>query len=100
MSVEDIAEIIQRLRDDRTGPRCRYEAEIIDDGGAYERWKSVTMAAKDVGKGSDKKERAQRIPLCNTFEQSVGDGIADVKARGWVGSEVYTRVGVVEKTKP
>ncbi len=100
MSVEDIAEIVQRFRDERAGPRCRNEAEIVDDGGAYDQWKSVTMTAEDVGKGSNKKERAQRIPLCNTFEQSVGDGIADVKARGWVGGEVYTRVGVVEKTKP
>ncbi len=66
--MENIAEVVQRFEDERAGPGCGNEANTIDYGEADERRISVAMATEDVREGSDKEERAQRIPLCDAFK--------------------------------
>ena len=66
--VEYVTEFVECSGDQRACLRCRDEADVIDDGGPNEGWKSVAVAAENVGKSADKKKRAQWVALCDAFK--------------------------------
>jgi hypothetical protein len=100
MGMKTIAEIVQCRWYDGAVLGRGDEADIIYHSGTDEGWISVAMSTKNVSKGSDKQEGAQRVSLCDAFKQSISDDIVDVETGGGVSSEVYARVRVIEEAEP
>ena len=54
VDVEDVAEIIEGSRDNRTRLGRSQKTDVINDGGAYKGRKPFAMATEDISKGAHK----------------------------------------------
>jgi hypothetical protein len=100
VSKKGITELVQCSRDKGAVLGCRNKANIVNDSGTNKGREHVAVVSENVGEGANEKEGAQRIALCNAFEQCIWDDAVHVEGREGVSGEMHAWVSVVKEAEP
>jgi hypothetical protein len=100
MAFKSIVEAVKSWWDAVALGRWHWKADVIDDGSPNEVGIAGSMGLEDASKCAHKQERAEGIPLCNSFMEGVRDDVVHGEGSGGVRSEVDARRCMVEKAEP